>query len=122
MIISHSEVYSYHILKSDYIHKKVKNMKAVFISFYQAYYEDILAIMDHNSLRGFTRWEVVQGRGSKKGEPHYGNHAWPALNSAILAMVEDDKVDYFLEQLHRLDKQTEAQGLRAFVWNIEQSI
>ena len=97
-------------------------MKAVFISFYQAYYEDIIAIMDHRSLRGFTRWEVVQGRGSNKGEPHYGNHAWPALNSAILAMVEDEKVDEFLQQLHQLDKQAEAQGLRAFVWNIEQSI
>ena len=97
-------------------------MKAVFISFNQAYYEEIISIMDHNNLRGFTSWEVVQGRGSKKGEPHYGNHAWPALNSAILAMVEDEKVDSFLDKLHQLDQAAEAQGLRAFVWNIEQSI
>lgn len=97
-------------------------MKAVFISFYQAHYEDILAIMNHNGLRGFTRWESVEGRGSKKGEPHFGNHAWPALNSAMMVMVDDEKVDLFLQQLHALDQQAEAQGLRAFVWNIEQSI
>lgn len=97
-------------------------MKAIFISFNQAYYEMILSIMDRNNIRGFTYWEEVQGRGSKNGEPHYGSHAWPTLNSAILAMVPDEKVDPFLDLLHKMDLQTGAQGLRAFVWNIEKSI
>ena len=97
-------------------------MKAIFISFNQAYCEMILSIMDRNNIRGFTYWEEVQGRGSKNGEPHYGSHAWPTLNSAILAMVPDEKVDPFLDLLHKMDLQTEAQGLRAFVWNIEKSI
>ncbi len=97
-------------------------MKAVFISFNQAYYDTIISILDRNNLRGFTYWDVVQGRGSKTGEPHYGNHAWPTLNSAILTMIEDEKVNHFLNLLHELDKKTEAQGLRAFVWNIEQTI
>ena len=92
-------------------------MKAIFISFNQAYYEAIVSIMDRNNLKGFTYWDVVQGRGSKTG-----NHAWPTLNSAILTMVEEEKVDHFLEILHNLDKETEAQGLRAFVWNIEKTI
>lgn len=97
-------------------------MKAIFISFNQAYYEMILSIMDRNNIRGFTFWETVQGRGTNGGEPHFGSHAWPTLNSAILAMVDDDRVDNFLDLLHKMDKQTEAQGLRAFVWNIEKSI
>ena len=97
-------------------------MKAIFISFNQAYYEMILSIMDRNNIRGFTYWEQVQGRGSKNGEPHYGSHACPTLNSSILAMVPDEKVDPFLDLLHKMDLQTEAQGLRAFVWNIEKSI
>ena len=97
-------------------------MKAIFISFNQAYYEMIIGLMDRNNIRGFTYWEVVQGRGSKTGEPHYGNHAWPTLNSSILTMVEVEKVDHFLGLLHEIDRQTEAQGLRAFVWNIEKTI
>lgn len=40
-------------------------MKAIFISFNQAYYETIVNIMDRNNLKGFTYWDVVQGRGSK---------------------------------------------------------
>ena len=97
-------------------------MKAIFISFNQAYYDAILTLMDRNGLRGYTYWQEVQGRGSRKGEPHYGTHAWPTKNSAILVVVEEDRVAGFLNLLHTLDIQTEAQGLRAFVWNIEQAI
>jgi hypothetical protein len=97
-------------------------MKAIFISFNQAYYDAILGIMDRNAIRGYTYWEEVQGRGSKTGKPHYGSHAWPTKNSAIFAVVEEEKAAAFLDSLHKLDAQTEAQGLRAFVWNIEQFI
>ena len=97
-------------------------MKAIFISFNQAYYDMIITTMDRNNLRGFTYWDEVRGRGSKTGEPHYGSHAWPTMNSAILTMVEDDKVDNFLALLRKMDEETEALGLRAFAWNIEKAI
>lgn len=97
-------------------------MKAVFISFNQSYYEQVVAILDRNLCRGFTFWEEVQGRGSDNGEPHYGSHAWPTLNSAMLVMTEEERVEKLLANLRALDQRTEAQGLRAFVWNVEQSI
>ena len=37
-------------------------------------------------------------------------------------MVDDDKVDGLLKDLHEMDLATEKLGLRAFVWNIEKSI
>lgn len=97
-------------------------MKAVFISFNQAYYELIVENMDRNNIRGFTYWPEVQGRGSVKGEPRYGSHAWPALNSSILTVIDDEKVDPLLELLHKMDMKTEALGLRAFVWDVEKAI
>lgn len=97
-------------------------MKSVLITFDQAYYERIISTLDRLNCRGFTYWEQVRGRGSKKGEPHYGSHAWPSMCSAILTMVEDERVDPLLEILHNMDTQTEQLGLRAFVWNIEKTI
>jgi len=97
-------------------------MKAIFISFNQASYEMILQIMEREQIRGFTYWESVAGRGSKHGEPRYGTHAWPAMNGAILTMVEDQKVERFMKLLHKFDMQSEEQGLRAFVLNVEQTI
>ena len=52
-------------------------MKSVLITFDQAYYERIMALLDRLGCRGFTYLEKVQGRGSKTGDPHFGSHAWP---------------------------------------------
>ena len=60
--------------------------------------------------------------GSETGDPHFGSHAWPSMNSAIITIVEDSKVDPLLDALHKMDLQTEQLGLRAFVWNVERSI
>jgi nitrogen regulatory protein PII len=97
-------------------------MKSVFIPFNQSYKDDLVQIFEELSIRGYTFWESVQGRGTKRGEPHYGSHAWPTMNSAILTVVEDDKVDRLLKALHALDQKTEVQGLHAFVWNVEAMI
>jgi nitrogen regulatory protein PII len=97
-------------------------MKSILITFDQAYYERIVDMLERNNCRGFTAWQEVQGRGSKSGEPHYGSHAWPSLASAIITVVEDHRVDNVLKTLHEMDVETPKLGLRAFVWNIEQSI
>ncbi|MDR2776146.1 MAG: hypothetical protein LBC19_15705 [Tannerella sp.] len=97
-------------------------MKSILITFDQAYNERIVMLLDRMNCRGFTRIEQVQGRGSGKGEPHYGTHAWPAMNAAIITIVDDEKVDPLLDALHEMDKRTEQLGLRAFVWNVEKTI
>jgi hypothetical protein len=94
-------------------------MKSIFISFDQAYYEQVLAILSINHVRGYSGWESVIGRGSVNGEPHFGTHAWPALNTAILTVVDDAKVKPVLDDLRALDATSERMGIRAFVWNIE---
>lgn len=97
-------------------------MKSVFITFDQAHYKNILATLDRLNCRGFSYFQQVQGRGSKTGEPHYGSHAWPSMCSAIITIVPDERVKPLLDRLHEMDLETERLGLRAFVWNIEQSI
>jgi len=97
-------------------------MKAIFIPYNEAYKDRLIEILSKLNIRGFTNWDSVQGRGTKKGEPHYGTHAWPTMNSAIFTVIEDEKVDKLLEILHDLDMQTEAQGLHAYVLNVEKMI
>lgn len=97
-------------------------MKAILITFDQAYYESIIDMLLRNNCRGFTAWEHVQGRGSKDGAPHYGSHAWPSLASAIITIVEPKRVDTILNRLHEMDIERPKLGLRAFVWDITQTI
>ena len=94
-------------------------MKALFISYNQAYNEEIADLLESFGQRGFTRWSDIQGRGSESGIPRYGNHAWPEMNHAILTILDDFKVPQVMEELRRRDEAAPALGLRAFVWNIE---
>jgi hypothetical protein len=95
-------------------------MKAIFISYNQALTERIINILDNNDARGFTKWALTEGRGTVAGEPHYGTHAWPSMNSSVLTIVEDEKTEKIMNDLRKLDEAAKMQGLRAFVWNIEQ--
>lgn len=97
-------------------------MKAIFIAFDQAHRENIISLLDKSNCRGFTSFGTVEGRGSDKGEPHYGSHAWPSLASAIMTIVADGQVDSLLARLHELDAEKPRLGLRAFVWNVEKTI
>lgn len=95
-------------------------MKSILIVFNQASTERVEYMLDMLEVRGFTFWENVQGRGHENGDPHRGTHTWPELNSAILTVVPDEKVEGLLTAVRKLDKRNEEVGIRAFVWNVEQ--
>lgn len=97
-------------------------MKAVFMACNQSMYDAVMDIMNDMELRGFTGWEELIGRGSKDGEPHLGNHAWPTMNSALISVMEDDKATEFLKRLKQLDEDNDKQGLRAFAWSVTDSL
>ena len=97
-------------------------MKSVFIVYNQALTEKVDEIIDRLRIRGYTQWQDVKGRGTNKGEPHMGTHTWPALNSAIMAIVEDKLVEGLLDEIRELNKIAEQQGVRAFVWGIENEV
>ena len=95
-------------------------MKSLFITFDISHKEAIINMLTHNSCRGYSFFDQVQGRGSKTGDPHLGSHAWPSMGAALIAIVEDSKVPTLLKEIEAIDKETPMLGLRAFVWNIEQ--
>ena len=97
-------------------------MKAILITYNQAYYEEIAAILNQNGVKGYTEWNEIKGHGSVTGEPHLGTHAWPTLNNAVISVMDDDRVDGVLRELQERDKRAPELGLRAFVWSIEKMI
>ncbi len=97
-------------------------MKAVFIVFNQANTERVEYMLDRLEIRGYTWWGDVFGRGSETGEPRMGTHTWPELNSAVLTVVPDEKVDVILEKVKKMDEINLEVGVRAFVWDILKSV
>lgn len=96
-------------------------MKAIFIAFDQAQEEAVLAVLSRSNARGYTQFGTVQGCGSKTGDPHLGSHAWPTMNSAILAVVNDEQEEPILRRLKEADDDNPMLGIRAFVWDAKQA-
>ena len=97
-------------------------MKAILITYNQAYYDDIAKVLNAHGVKGYTEWDEIKGHGSVTGEPHLGTHAWPTLNNAVVSVVDDDRVDDILQDLRERDQKAPELGLRAFVWSIEKMI
>ena len=97
-------------------------MKSILITYDQAHQENVIEALNDSNIRGYTILEQVGGRGTKTGDPHLGTHAWPSMNSAVITITDDFRVPIILERLKKLDSDNPMLGLRAFVWNIEQSI
>lgn len=97
-------------------------MKALFISYNQALTERIEKLLDKQGIRGYTMFPLTYGRGSFTGEPHMASHTWPAMNTSILAITEDEKIAPAMEAIRAIDKTTQLQGIRAFVWDITEQM
>ncbi len=92
------------------------------IIFNQSISDEVYEILERLNIRGFTRWIDVHGRGSHKGDPHFGTHIWPSINGVLLTIIEDDKVQALLDQVKHINTLAEEEGIRAFVWQIEQTV
>ena len=97
-------------------------MKAVFIVYNQSLTGYVQEILSNMMLRGYTQWTGITGTGTFKGEPHEGTHTWPELNNAHLVVTADEKANRLIEQLRSLNSGEEEQGLRAFVWSVEEGV
>lgn len=97
-------------------------MKAVFIVFNQAHTERVEYILDQLGIRGFTWWSQVNGRGSQTGEPRMGTHTWPEMNAALMTVIPEERVEALLDKVKKIDQINEEVGIRAFVWDIVQSL
>jgi nitrogen regulatory protein PII len=97
-------------------------MKSVFIVFNQSNTDRVEFMLDELKVTGFTFFEQVQGRGTNTGEPRRGTHTWPEMNSAMMCIVQDEQVEGLLAAVRKLDKRAAEVGVRAFVWNIEQTV
>ena len=94
-------------------------MKMVMISYSSAINSEIMEVFENCNVESFTKWKQVQGKGKTSG-PHFGDEIWPGENSVIFAAIENEKLEHLLKCINDLRMKLGKEGVKAFVWNLEE--
>jgi len=92
-------------------------MKALLIIFNIAITDKIMKILKNNELYAYTLIEKIKGKGLY-GEPHFGTHTWPELNSAIFTVAKKENIINAFKELKNLDKELPKFGIKAYVFDV----
>lgn len=95
-------------------------MKMIMISYNSAIESEVTEVLKNLSIQNFTKWTNVLGKGEKSGS-HFGTEIWPGINSVIAIALEDNKKDEVIAQIRKLRTRFVKIGVKAFVWNLEET-
>lgn len=96
-------------------------MKAILITYNQTLTEKVDYMLARLGIKGYTMFHETTGAGTNTGTPHLGTHTWPEINNAVFTVVDDDMVDRVFVMIKKMDGINETVGIRAFVWEIQQT-
>jgi nitrogen regulatory protein PII len=94
-------------------------MKMVMISYNSAINSEVMGVLDKCGVENFTKWTQVHGRGRMSG-PHFGDEIWPGENSVIFTAIENEKLEHLLKCVKDLRAKLGKEGVKAFVWSLEE--
>lgn len=93
-------------------------MKMLMLVFNEAVDEEVMEMLQACGMNNYTRINGIFGKGRTSGT-HLGTDIWPGRNNLLLLAVPDDKMPHALECVQTLRKTLGAEGVKAFVWNLE---
>jgi nitrogen regulatory protein PII len=96
-------------------------MKLVMIMYNEAINDEVEKILEQNGVEGFTKWTNVYGKGKTSG-PHLGTHVWPKANNVLAVVTEKAAAAKLLKDIRELRKRFAKEGVKAFMWEIEEII
>lgn len=93
-------------------------MKAVMIIHNIAIEADVDEALEASGVSCYSKFRNTHGRG-QLSEPHLGTDVWPAVNTATLVVVEASVAKELMVNIRSLRATLGRQGVKAFMWEIE---
>ncbi|MBP7088374.1 MAG: hypothetical protein KBB01_03650, partial [Candidatus Omnitrophica bacterium] len=81
--------------------------------------EEVIEVLSKCSLKNYTKINGVFGRGETSGV-HLGNDIWPGRNNLLLVVGEQKSSQQLLSCIRELRRKLGQEGLKAFLWNLEE--
>lgn len=93
-------------------------MKAVLIIHNAAIGEEVNEILETVGIECYTKFPNTLGKG-ELSEPHLNTEVWPAINCGTLVVTDQAKAKVLMDSVRQLRTKFGKEGLKAFMWEIE---
>ena len=88
-------------------------MKIVIIAYNEALDEEVMELLESNTVKGYTKWTRVLGNGMASG-PHLLSHVWPKGNNVVMCCVQDETAVNVMKNIRKLRQTMGHEGIKAF--------
>jgi len=95
-------------------------MKLVMICYNEAIDDEVIELLDKADAKGYTKWTKVLGKGQTSG-PHLYSHIWPKANNVIATVLSEEIADTVMKDVRKMKSEVGAEGLKAFMWEIDET-
>ncbi len=92
--------------------------KMVMIVYNEAIDTEVMEVIERTNLKNYTKVMGVYGSGEASGI-HLGNDIWPGRNNILYICCENIQVPKILSGIKELRKKLAKEGVKAFVWDLE---
>jgi hypothetical protein len=93
-------------------------MKAVLIVHNVAIDEEVNEALESAGINCYTKFPNALGKG-EISEPHLNIDVWPGTNCGTFVVIEQVKAKKVMENVRRLRGKLGSEGIKAFMWEIE---
>lgn len=97
---------------------KKKIMKAVLIVHNAAIESEVDEALESVGISCYTKFPNTLGKG-EISEPHLNTDVWPGINCSTFVVAEQDKAKEIMDKVRQMRERLSSEGLKAFMWEIE---
>ncbi len=93
-------------------------MKMVMIAYNEAIEMEVMETLERCALKNYTKVAGAFGKGTSSGT-HHGNDIWPGKNNVLYVACDEKDARALLTCIAALRKTVSREGLKAFLWPLE---
>jgi hypothetical protein len=94
-------------------------MKMVMITYNEAIDMDVMGVLENCGVKNYTRITATYGKGAGSGT-HLGDDIWPGRNNILYVACDEKNAQGLLDCVKALRKRLAKEGIKAFVWDLEE--
>jgi hypothetical protein len=93
-------------------------MKAVLIMHNAAIDAEVNEALRKVGVDCYTKFTDTIGEG-RLSEPHLNTDVWPGINYGTFVVIDQPKADKIMQSVRRMREKLGSEGLKAFMWEID---